>query len=200
MNGKRVHIWNCKDCLKAWQKLHTPKQVMKHRIWLHASVAHSTRWAWPPADWWDTNTSIQWSTTLCHQVVFACAFGAVSTTRGEACFSTMKTWGNYRIAFSTSPWGYGFQNNISITLFEVHLSWACWPASHMQYIYMFNVVFVLVLNVFMLLQEDICRLGMLECRSLAHGKLKNTYSIFEACKGTVWVLKAPAHASSSRKH
>ena len=148
MNGKRVHIWNCKDCLKAWQKLHTPKQVMKHRIWLHASVTHSTRWAWPPIDWEDTNTSIQWSTTLCHQVVFACAFGAVSTTRGEACFSTMKTWGNYCVAFSTSPWGYGFQNNISITLFEVHLSWACWPASHMQYIYMFNVVFVLVFKCF----------------------------------------------------
>ena len=91
MNGKRVHIWNCKDCLKAWQKLHTPKQAMKHRIWLHASVTHSTRWAWPPVHWGDTNTSIQWSTTLCHQVVFACAFGAVSTTQGEASCSNMET-------------------------------------------------------------------------------------------------------------
>ena len=113
----------------------------------------STRWAWPPVDEGNTNTSTQWSTMSCHQVVFACAFGAVSTTRGEACFSTMKTWGNYRIAFSTSPWGYGLQNHISITLFEVHLSWACWPASHMQYIYMrmmllhiLNIAFVLVSN------------------------------------------------------
>ena len=68
----------------------------------------STRWAWPPVDEGNTNTSTQWSTTSCHQVVFACAFGAVSTTRREACFSTMKTWGNYCIAFSTSPWDYGF--------------------------------------------------------------------------------------------
>ena len=45
----------------------------------------STRWAWPPVDWGNTNTSIRLSTTSCHQVVFACAFGAVSTTRGEAC-------------------------------------------------------------------------------------------------------------------
>ena len=151
MNGKRVHIWNCKDCMKAWQKLHTPKQVMKHRIWLHASVTHSTRWAWPPVDSGDTNTSIQWSTTLCHQVVFACAFGAVSTTRGVACFSTMKTCGNYPLPSAHQLGAMDFQNNISITLFEVHLGMlACKSrAIHLHNNLMhdtLNIVFVLVCN------------------------------------------------------
>ena len=144
MNGKRVRIWNCKDCMKAWQKLHTSKQVMKHRIWLHASVTHSTRWAWPLVDWGHTNTSIQWSTTLCHQVVFACAFGAVSTTQGEARYSNMET-GAFVVLLSAYPLRImdSITNN-STGLFKGHLSimacksyaitliYLCWS---MQYVH-----------------------------------------------------------------
>ena len=193
MNGKRVHIWNCKDCLKNWQKLHTHKKVMKHRIWLHASVTHSTRWAWPPVDWGDTNTSIQWSTTLCHQVVFACAFGAVSTTQGEAYCSNKKTGATLtcfqHIPLPLGPW-------IFKTIFQLDClksTWAWWPASHVQYIYIYMICWTLYLIWFVtILWERICSLGMLESPSPAHGKLKNTYSIVETCKWTLWILKAPS--------
>ena len=154
---------------------------MKHRIWLHASVTHSTRWAWPPVDWGDTNTSIQWSTTLCHQVVFACAFGAVSTTRGEACCSNMKTEASIILLSAHTLGLWTFK-----TIFQLDClksTWAWWPASHVQYVYIYMICLTLYLIWFVtLLREHICSLGMLESPSPAHAKLKNTYSIFETCK------------------
>ena len=125
-----------KTCLKAWQKLHTPKQVMKHRIWLHASVTHSTRWAWPPIDWEDTNTSIQWSTTLCHQVVFACAFGAVSTTQGEASCSNMQTGASIILLSAFTLRTIDLINNTSMRLFEGHLSVLACKSYAIQLLYL----------------------------------------------------------------
>ena len=140
---------------------------MKHRIWLHASVTHSTRWAWPPVHWGDTNTSIQWS---CHQVVFACAFGAVSTTQREASCSNMET-GASIILISAYPLRtMDLTNNISTGLFEGHLSiMACKSRAICVCIHIYITLLYLCWSV-TLLREHNYILGMLECPSPVYGK------------------------------
>ena len=138
----------------------------------------STRWAWPPVDRGDSNTSVQWSTVACHQVVFACAFGAVSTTPGETCCSNMKTGATIILLSAHLLGAMNFENKISIGLIEVNLSMmACKSHVHMHDIRNFYLFWFVTLS-----REHVCSLGMLECPNPAHEKVKNAYSIFEPCK------------------
>ena len=155
----------------------------------------STGWSWPPVDRGDSNTSVQWSTVACHQVVFACAFGAVSTTLGETCCSNMKTRATVILLSAHLLGAMNLENKISLGLTEVHLNMmACKSHVHMCYIGNFYSFWFVTLS-----REHVCSLGMLECPNPAHEKLKNTYSIFEPWKWfELW--KHQAHASSSGKH
>ena len=124
----------------------------------------STGWAWPPVDRGDSNTSVQWSTVACHQVVFACAFGAVSTTPGETCCSNMKTGATIILLSAHLLGAMNFENKISLGLIEVHLSMmACKSHVHMHDIRNFYLFWFVTLS-----REHVCSLGMLECPNPAH--------------------------------
>ena len=155
----------------------------------------STRWAWPPVDRGDSNTSVQWSTVACHQVVFACAFGAVSTTPGETCCSNMKTGATIILLSAHLLGAMNFENKISLGLIEVHLSMmACKSHVDMHDIRNFYLFWFLMLS-----REHVCSLDMLECPNPAHEKSRTHTQYLEPCKQfELW--KPQAHASSSRKH
>ena len=67
-------------------------------------------------------------------MVFACAFGAVSTTSGEACCSNMKNGATIVLLQAHLLGAMNFANKISLGLIEVHLNMvACKSHVHIMH-------------------------------------------------------------------
>ena len=190
MNGKRVQAWDWKDCSQNWHRPHTYAQILNTEsdsMPKERQKLDSTRWAWPPVDRGDSNTSVQWSTVACHQVVFACAFGAVSTTPGEACCSNMKTGATIILLSAHLLGAMTLENNNSIGLIEVHLSMmACKSHVHMHDTRNFYLFWFVMLS-----REHVCSLDMLESPIPANEKSRTHTQYLEPCK-QFQTLKAPS--------
>ena len=135
MNGKRVHIWNCKDCLKNWQKLHTHKKVMKKEsdsmsLSLTALDEHDLPFI-------EETPRHQYNGPQRHATKWSSpAPSAQSRPRkGRQVAATWKL-GHLSFCFQHIPSGLWIWQ----TIFQLDCSratWALWPANHMQYVYMY---------------------------------------------------------------